>query len=46
MAMLAQAFDYCPELEIHLEIQGGYTLDTQIRLPIFVNRFIEKVEMP
>ena len=47
MAMMSQAFDYAPELNVYLEILSmGYSFNNQIRIPIFVNRFIEKVEMP
>jgi hypothetical protein len=47
MAMMSQAFDYAPELNVYLEILSmGYTFNNQIRIPIYVNRFIEKVEMP
>jgi len=41
MAMVAHAFDTCPILEV-----SSPSLKTKIRLPIYVNRSIEKVEMP
>ena len=42
MAMMSQAFDFSPHLDV--VVDGG--LDVSLRLPLFVNKFIEKVEMP
>lgn len=44
MAMITNAFDYCPQLEVIINDQ--YQVNASVRLPIFINRFVEKVEMP
>lgn len=45
MAMLTNAFDYCPQLDVAIQNEQ-YQVNASVRLPIFVNRYIEKVEMP
>ena len=46
MAMITNAFDYCPQLEVSIQTDTYEVNNASVRLPIFVNRFIEKVEMP
>lgn len=47
MAMMAQASDELPTLNILLEIPSqGYSIDKVIRLPVYLNRNIDRVEMP
>lgn len=41
--MMEQAFDRSPTLQVYLP---DGSLNVELRLPIYVNRFIEKVEMP
>ena len=44
---MGKAFDQVPSLKLKCFKQNSQTqINTVIRLPIFINRFIEKVEMP
>lgn len=47
MAMMAEVSDELPLLNILLEIPSqGYSGDKTVRLPVYLNRNIDKVEMP
>lgn len=47
MAMMNQASDELPTLNVVLEIPSqGYSIDKYIRLPVYLNRNIDRVEMP
>jgi len=47
MAMMDQPSDELPTLNVVLEIPSqGYQMDQTIRLPVYVNRNVDKVEMP
>jgi len=47
MAMMSNAFDTCPTINVKLSIpESGYSFNDSLRLPVYLNRYIEKVEMP
>lgn len=46
MAMLAGSFRLSPELFVAMSIPGRNETTMTLRLPIYINRFIERVEMP
>ena len=45
--MMNHAFDTAPEIRVSLRIpQNGYELNQILRLPVYANKFIDKVDMP
>jgi hypothetical protein len=45
MAMISNSFKKCPELDVKYTIGGQGERNLSLRLPIYLNKFIEGVSM-